>query len=85
MASKFVLREDLAVILGAAMIVSLALTIVTFLVALIWIGQPIGNAATTTADVFASIFSVAFFASFTLAMADQRKHQSRPPQVKEDN
>jgi hypothetical protein len=58
------------------MIVSLALTIVTFLVALIWIGQPAGNTAITTADVFATVFSVAFFTAFVLAMAEQRPGSS---------
>jgi hypothetical protein len=74
MATKFVSRQNVIVILGAVMIVCLALTIVTFAVALIWIGQPLGNAAGLTADAFASVFSVAFFAAFALAMAE---HQSR--------
>ena len=72
MASKLVSRKNVHAILGAIIIVCLPLTIVTFLVALIWIGQPIGNMAIATADVFASIFSVAFFAAFALAMADLR-------------
>ena len=69
-ASRLVSRENVHATLGVIMIVCLPLTIVTFFVALIWIGQPIGNMAITTADVFASIFSVAFFAAFALAMAD---------------
>jgi hypothetical protein len=60
MATKFVSRQNVIVILGAVMIVCLALTIVTEAVALIWIGQPLGNAAGITADAFASVFSVAF-------------------------
>jgi high-affinity K+ transport system ATPase subunit B len=63
-------------ILGVIMIVCLLLTIVTFFLALIWIGQPIGNMAIATADVFASIFSAAFFAAFAFAMADQRSRAS---------
>jgi len=69
-------RQNVVVILGAVMIVCLALTIVTFLIALIWIGQPLGNAGLVAADAFASVFSAAFFAAFALAMAEQR---SRSP------
>ena len=76
MATQFVSRPNVLVILGAVAIVSLALTIVTFPVSLIWIGQPLGNAALVAADAFASVFSVAFFAAFFLAMAEQR---SRSP------
>jgi hypothetical protein len=36
----------------------------------------VGNAALVAADAFASVFSVAFFAAFALAMAEQR---SRSP------
>ena len=52
-------------------VVYLPLTIVTFFVSLIWIGQPIGYTAITMADVFASIFSVAYFATFALAMVSR--------------
>ena len=45
MATKFVSRQNVLVILGVVMIVCLALTIVTFPVALISMGQPFGNAA----------------------------------------
>lgn len=76
MAGELVSRENVHAILGVIRIVCLPLTMVSFFVALIWIGQPIGNMATTTADVFASIFSVAFFAAFALAMADQRSRDS---------
>ena len=76
MASKLVSRENVHAILGVIMIVCLPLTIVTFFLALIFIGQPIGNMAITTADVFASIFSVAFFAAFALAMGNQRSRDS---------
>jgi hypothetical protein len=76
MADKFISRQAVIAILGAVMIVSLALTIVTFLVALIWIGQPAGSTAITTADVFATVFSVAFFSAFMLAMAEQRPGSS---------
>jgi hypothetical protein len=69
-------RQNVVVILGAVMIVCLALTIVTFPIALIWFGQPLGNAGLVAADAFASVFSVAFFAAFALAMAEQR---SRSP------
>jgi len=69
MATQFISRENVLTILGAVMIVSLALTIVTFPVALIWLGQPPGNAAITMADAFASVFSAAFFAAFALAMS----------------
>jgi MFS-type transporter involved in bile tolerance (Atg22 family) len=76
MATKFASRQNVVVILGAVMIVCLALTIVTFPIALIWFGQPLGNAGLVAADAFASVFSVAFFAAFALAMAEQR---SRSP------
>lgn len=74
MTSKFLSRQNVLVILGLVMIVCLALTIVTFPVALVWIGQPLGNAAGLAADAFASVFAVAFFAAFTLAMAGQQSH-----------
>ena len=79
MATKFVSRQNVIVILGALMIVCLALTIATFAVALIWIGQPLGNAAGLTADAFASVFSAAFFAAFALAMAEHQSRSNRPP------
>ena len=78
MAIKIVSRENVLVILGVVMIVCLALTIVTFPVALIWVGQPLGNAAGLTADACASVFSVAFFAAFALAMADQQSLSKAP-------
>jgi MFS-type transporter involved in bile tolerance (Atg22 family) len=76
MTTKFASRQNVVVILGAVMIVCLALTIVTFLVALIWIGQPLGNEGLVAADAFASVFSAAFFAAFALAMAEQRSRSS---------
>ena len=76
MARKLVSRENVHAILGVIMIVCLPLTIVTFFLALIFIGQPNGKMVITTADVFASIFSVAFFAAFALAMANQRSRDS---------
>ena len=76
MASKLVSRENVIVILGAVMVVCLPLTILTGAVALIWSGKTIGNAATTTADVFGSAFSVAFFAAFVLRMAEERSRDS---------
>ena len=78
MAARLISRQNVIAILGAVMIVSLALTIVAFPVALIWFGQPPGNVAITMADAFASVFSVAFFAAFALAMADQRSGSSGP-------
>jgi hypothetical protein len=79
MATKFVSRQNVVVILGASMIACLALTILTFPIALVWIGQPLGNAAGIAADAFASGFSVAFFVAFALAMADQRSRNNGPP------
>ena len=76
MAGKLVPRENMVVILGAVMVVCLPLTIVAGAVALIWNGQTIGNSAATTADVIGSVFSVAFFAAFALAMAEQRSRSS---------
>ena len=76
MATKFASRQNVVVILGAVMIVCLALTIVTFLIALIWIGQPLGNEGLVAADAFASVFSVAFFVAFAIAMAEQRSRSS---------
>ncbi len=70
--SKMVSRENAIVILGAVMIVCLALTIVTGVVALIFIGQPFGNAAGITAAIFASIFSISFFSAFVLRMTEER-------------
>jgi membrane protein implicated in regulation of membrane protease activity len=79
MATKFVSRQNVLVVLGVVMIICLALTIVTFAVALIWIGRPLGNAAVLTADAFASVFSVALFAAFALAMAEHQWRSERPP------
>ena len=79
MATKFVSRQNVVVILGASMIACLALTILTFPIALVWIGQPLGSAAGIAADAFASGFSVAFFVAFALAMADQRPRNNGPP------
>jgi hypothetical protein len=76
MATKFISRQDVITVLGAATIVFLALTIVTFPISLIWTGQPLGNAALIAADTFASVFSVAFFAAFALAMAEQPSSSS---------
>jgi uncharacterized membrane protein YdjX (TVP38/TMEM64 family) len=76
MASKFVSRENVIVILGVVMVVCLPLTILTGAVALIWNGQTTGTMATTTADVFGSAFSVAFFAAFGLRMAEERSRDS---------
>ena len=78
MAAKFISRQAVIAILGAVAIVSLALTIVMFPVALIWVGQPPGNVAMTTADAFATVFSVAFFAAFALAMAEQPSSSGEP-------
>jgi hypothetical protein len=78
MATKIVSRQNVLVILGVVMIVCLALTIVTFPVALIWVGQPLGNAAGLTADACASVFSVTFFAALALAMADQQSRRKEP-------
>jgi hypothetical protein len=74
MSAKLVSRQNLIVILGAVMIVCLALTIVTGAVALIWIGQPLGNAGGIMAGAFTSVFFPSFFLAFALAMAG---HQSR--------
>jgi hypothetical protein len=76
MATKSISRHDVIAILGAVMIVSLALTIVMFPIGLIWFGQSLGNAAMTMADAFASVFSVAFFAAFALSMAERRSGSS---------
>ena len=75
MKTKLISRHNVLVALVVVMIVSLALTILTFPVALIWFGQPIGNSAAITADVFGSAFSVAFFAAFALAMIGQRTRE----------
>ena len=72
MATKIVSRENVLVVLGVVLVVCLALTIVAFSVALIWLGQPLGNGARLTAEAYACFFSVAFFAAFALAMAAQR-------------
>jgi hypothetical protein len=58
------------------MIVCVPLTIVTGAAALIFIGQPFGNAAGITAATFASIFSISFFAAFILRMTDERFRDS---------
>jgi hypothetical protein len=78
MATKIVSGENVLVTLGVVMVFCLALTIVTFPVALIWVGQSLGNAAGLTADACASVFSVAFFAAFALAMADQQSLSKAP-------
>jgi hypothetical protein len=76
MASKHAWHEKVIVILGVVMAVCLPLTLITGAVALIWNGQPIGNTATTTADVFAYAFSAAFFAAFVLRMTEERSRDS---------
>lgn len=68
MAGKLLTREHASLILAAVMFVSLALTIVAEILALVWNGQPIGNTAATVADTFATFFSIAFFISFGLVM-----------------
>ena len=78
MATQFVSRQNVLAVLGAVAIVTLALTIVMFPVALIWIGKPPGTVAITMADGFATVFSVAFFAAFALAMAEQLPGSSGP-------
>ena len=78
MATKIVSCENVLVTLGVVMVFCLALTIVTFPVALIWVGQPLGNAAGLTADACAAVVSVAFFAAFALAMADQQSLSKAP-------
>ena len=75
MKTRLISRHNALVALVTVMIVSLALTILTFPIALIWAGQPIGNGAAITADVFGSAFSVTFFAAFALAMAGQRSRE----------
>jgi len=79
MATKFISLQNVLVILAVVMIVCLALTILTFPVALIWIGQPLGNAAGLAADAFASVFSVALFAAFALAMVEHQSRSKEPP------
>ena len=79
MTTQFVSRQNVLTILGAVAIVCLALAIVAGAVALIWIGQPVGNAAGIAADAFASVFSVVLFAAFALSMAEQRSGSSGPP------
>ena len=76
MTTKFEFRQNVILALGAVAIVCLVLAIVTGAAALILIGQPSGNAAAITADAFASVFSVAFFAAFILRMADELSHDS---------
>ena len=76
MPSKLISRENVIVILGAVMVVCLPLTILTGVVSLVWSGQTIGNTAATTADIFGSAFSVAFFAAFVLRMAEERSRDS---------
>ena len=71
-------RANVIPVLAFVMIASLALAIVIGAVALIWNGQPFGNEASTVADVFATIFSVGFFAAFVLAMIEQRSRQTDP-------
>ena len=72
MTSKFVSGERVIIFLGTTMVICLPLAIVTFVIAVIWNGQPFGNTATTIADVFGSVFSVAFFAAFVLKMIEER-------------
>lgn len=79
MATNFVSRQNILVVLAVVMIVCLALTILTFPVALFWVGQPFGNAAGLAADAFASVFSVALFAAFVLAMAEHQSRSKAPP------
>jgi FtsH-binding integral membrane protein len=80
MGHRWISLENAHVALGTVMIVSLALTVITYPITLIWIGQPIGTAAAIAADTFATVFVVAFFGAFALAMVEQRlrANSSRP-------
>ena len=78
MAGKFASRDYTILSLAAAMFVCLALVIVTLPVALIWIKQPVGNAAAIAADAFATVFSLAFLAAFALSTINHRSSDALP-------
>jgi len=65
-------RVNLIVLLAWIMIATLATVIVFGAIALVLNGAPSGSALAQVADVFAWIFSLAFFAAFALAMSEQR-------------
>jgi hypothetical protein len=70
--------QTVVAILGAGMIVSLALTIVTFPVYADLDWATTRERGQNMADIFATVFSVAFFAAFMLAIAEQRPGSSGP-------
>ena len=80
--SKSALCENAQLALAGVMVVSLVLVIGIFPVGLIWIRQPIGNIAATTADVFAFVFGFAFFCSLALVVVGQ---QNDPESVAQKN
>ena len=71
------LTRPVKILLFAAMAVCLPLTMAGEAVALIYDGGAIGNEAGTAADVFGSLFAVAFLAVFLLAIYEQDRRMRR--------
>ena len=71
------LTRPVKILLFAAMAVCLPLTMAGEAVALVYDGGAIGNEAGTTADVFGSLFAVAFLAVFLLAIYEQDRRMRR--------
>ena len=71
------LTRPVKILLFAAMAVCLPLTMAGEAVALVYDGRAIGNEAGTAADVFGSLFAVAFLAVFLLAIYEQDRRMRR--------
>jgi hypothetical protein len=71
------LTRPVKILLFAAMAVCLPLTMAGEAVALVYDGGAIGNEAGTAADVFGSLFAVAFLAVFLLAIYEQDRRMRR--------
>jgi hypothetical protein len=71
------LTRPVKILLFAAMAVCLPLTMAGEAVVLVYDGGAIGNEAGTAADVFGSLFAVAFLAVFLLAIYEQDRRMRR--------
>jgi hypothetical protein len=71
------LTRPVKILLFAAMAVCLPLTMAGEAVALVYDGGVVGNEAGTAADVFGSLFAVAFLAVFLLAIYEQDRRMRR--------
>jgi K+-sensing histidine kinase KdpD len=75
MTGALIYRETTHLVLAALMAICLALTVVTFPLALIWFRQPIGTAAMDISDAAATGFTITFIAAFVVAGLRQRSRE----------